>query len=76
VLFIWHNLNNQPKNDIKFKKWYKYIPGTKNWVSCPCAYCTIAPPAVVALLIVSVWSPGTPSPCVAICIVPAGITVK
>lgn len=32
----------------------KRAPGTKNCVSWPCAYCTIAPPAVAALLIVNV----------------------
>lgn len=57
-------------------KMKKRAPGTKNCVSWPCAYWTIAPPAVAALLIVSVWSPGTPSPWVAIWMVPAGITVN
>lgn len=53
-----------------------YIPGTKNWPSCPWAYCTIAPPAVVAFVIVRVWRPCTVSPWLAIWIAPAGITAN
>jgi hypothetical protein len=63
-----------PSQEHNFFRWPIYIPGTKNWPSCPWAYCTIAPPAVVAFVIVSVWSPCTVSPWLAIWIAPAGIT--